>query len=104
MAKAFTKKNFQQEVLESKIPVMVDFWASWCGPCRMLGPVIDAMAETAEQNGYKIGKVNVDEEEELAARYNIMTIPTVMVFQNGRPVKQVSGVRPRAELEAMVLG
>ena len=102
MAKAFTKSNFQEEVLESSVPVMVDFWASWCGPCRMLAPVIDAMAETAEANGYKIGKVNVDEEEELAARYNIMTIPTVIVFRSGQPVRQLSGVRPRAELEAML--
>lgn len=96
MAATFTTGNFEQEVLLSDIPVMVDFWASWCGPCRMLGPVIDELA--AEADGYKVGKINVDEEPELAERYGVMTIPTVMVFRNGQPVKKSIGVQPKAAL------
>ncbi len=96
MAAKFTTGNFEQEVLSSDIPVMVDFWASWCGPCRMLGPVIDELA--AEADGYKVGKINVDEEPELAERYGVMTIPTVMVFRNGQPVKKSIGVQPKSAL------
>ncbi len=96
MAAKFTTSNFEQEVLSSDIPVMVDFWASWCGPCRMLGPVIDELA--AEADGYKVGKINIDEEPELAERYGVMTIPTVMVFKNGLPAKKSIGVQPKSAL------
>ena len=88
MAEKFTVKNFDQEVLSSPVPVLVDFWASWCGPCRMLGPVIDELA--SEADGYRVGKVNVDEEPELAERYGVMTIPTVIAFKNGQPAKNPS--------------
>lgn len=100
MAKAFNKNNFNEEVLKSDVPVMVDFWASWCGPCKMLGPVIEEIAEDAD--GYKVGKVNIDEEPELAREFGIMSIPTVIVFEGGRPVKQSMGFKPKKALEALI--
>ncbi len=96
MAKAFTTANFNEEVLHSDVPVLVDFWATWCMPCRMLGPVIDEIAE--EANGFKVGKINVDEEPELAAKYNVMSIPTVMVFKNGTVAASTVGVQPKNAL------
>ena len=100
MAEKFTVKNFDQEVLSSPIPVLVDFWASWCGPCRMLGPVIDELA--AEADGFRVGKINVDEQPELAERYGVMTIPTVIAFKNGQPVKKSIGVQPKAALLSLL--
>ena len=100
MANTFTTANFNEEVLQSDIPVLVDFWASWCVPCKMLTPVIEELAEEAE--GYKVGKVNVDEEPELARQYNVMSIPTVLVFKGGQVVKQSVGVQPKEALEDMV--
>ena len=100
MANTFTTANFNEEVLQSDIPVLVDFWASWCMPCKMLTPVIEELAEEAE--GYKVGKVNVDEEPELARQYNVMSIPTVLVFKGGQEVKQSVGVQPKEALEDMV--
>ena len=96
-----TGKNFEQEVLLAKEPVLVDFWATWCGPCRMLAPVIDEIAN--EYAGkVKVGKVNVDDERELALEYGVSSIPTVMVFQNG-DVKQTSvGYRPKEEIEQLL--
>lgn len=88
-----TAANFQAEVLDSPIPVLVDFWASWCGPCRMVAPVVAQIA--AEQEGVvKVGKVNVDEEPELARRFGVMSIPTVVVLKNGQEVERLVGVRP----------
>ena len=96
-----TVDNFEEEVLDSKIPVLVDFWASWCGPCRMLGPVVAEIAE--EMDGkIKVGKVNVDEEGELAARFGIMSIPTVMVFKNGEVTNTSVGFCPKEELLALL--
>ena len=96
-----TKQNFEDEVLKSEIPVLVDFWATWCGPCRMLAPTIAKIAE--EQEGkIKVGKIDVDEEPELAARYGVASIPTLMVFRSGIVVKASVGVQPKAAIEAML--
>ena len=94
-----TAENFEQEVLNSDLPVLVDFWATWCGPCRMLGPVIAQIAQ--EQAGQlKVGKVNVDEQPALAAEYRIASIPTVMLFREGRPAATAIGARPKSQLLA----
>ena len=95
-----TLENFEAEVVKSDIPVLVDFWAPWCGPCRMLSPVVDEIGE--ERTDIKVGKVNVDEQEELAMRFGIMSIPTLIVFKNGEPVKKTMGVQPKAAIIEMV--
>ena len=85
-----TGKNFESEVLQSDVPVLVDFWASWCGPCKILLPIIEELSN--EVTDFKVGKVNTDEEQELAARFQIMTIPTLLVFKNGELVNKSVGV------------
>ena len=95
-----TKENFESEVLASKVPVLVDFWASWCGPCRMLSPLVDEVAETAD--GFKVGKINVDEQKELAAQYDVQSIPTLIVFKNGKPAATSVGSIPKAKILALV--
>ena len=95
-----TLANFEEEVLRSDKPVLVDFWATWCGPCRMLAPTIAQIAE--EQEGViKVGKIDVDEQPELAIRYGIASIPTLKVFKNGEVVKSSVGVIPKPMIEAM---
>ena len=91
-----TKENFAQEVLQSEKPVLLDFWASWCGPCRMLSPVVDEVAE--ERGDVKVGKVNVDEQPELAGEFGVMSIPTLLVFEQGKLVRQAVGARPKASV------
>ena len=91
-----TSENFAEEVLNSAKPVLVDFWATWCGPCRMLGPVIEEIAE--ERTDIKVCKINVDEEKKLAMKYRVMSIPTVLVFKNGQVVKQSVGAVPKEDI------
>ena len=95
-----TKNNFQEEVLNSDKPVLVDFWASWCGPCRMVGPIVEEIA--AERSDIKVGKVNVDEQPELASQFRIMSIPTLMVFKDGKVVNQSMGAKPKNQILAML--
>ena len=94
------KASFQQEVLNSDKPVLLDFWASWCNPCRMLGPVLDEIA--AERPDIKVCKVNIDEQPELASRFQIMSIPTLMVVKNGQIVNQSMGARPKNQILKML--
>ncbi len=91
-----TNSNFESEVLKSSKPTLVDFWASWCGPCRALSPVVDEIA--GENPQYKVCKINVDEQPELAARFGIMSIPTLLIFNNGSVVGKSVGVRPKQDI------
>ena len=94
------KSNFQNEVLNSEKPVLLDFWAPWCGPCRMVSPIVDEIA--AERGDIKVGKVNVDEERELAGQFGVMSIPTLVVIKGGRVVNQMVGARPKSQILAML--
>ena len=94
------RNNFQGEVLNSDRPVLLDFWAPWCGPCRMVGPVLDEIA--AERADIKVGKINVDEQPELAGQFGIMSIPTLVVMKNGKVVNQALGARPKDQILALL--
>ena len=95
------KDNFKSAVLENKAPVLVDFWAEWCGPCRMVAPIVDQLAE-AFDGRVAVGKVNIDEQEELAAQFGVMSIPTFLVFKDGSVVDKMVGALPRPQLEQML--
>ena len=94
------KNNFQDEVMHSNKPVLLDFWASWCGPCRMVSPIVDEIA--AERSDIKVGKINVDEQPELAAQFGVMSIPTLVVMKNGSIANQAVGARSKVQILAML--
>ena len=94
------KSNFSEEVIHSDRPVLLDFWAPWCGPCRMVGPIVEEIA--SERADIKVGKVNVDEQPELAGRFGVMSIPTLVVMKNGRVVRQTMGARPKSQILALL--
>ena len=96
-ASAVTKANFDEEVLQSTIPVLVDFWAPWCGPCRAIGPSIDALASEYAGKA-KVVKLDVDDEVEIESRYGVKTIPTLIYFKNGQPVDTLNGAHPKAKI------
>lgn len=95
-----TKDNFESEVLKSEKPVLVDFWAAWCGPCKMVSPVIDEIAE--ERDDILVGKINIDEQMELAQKYGVMSIPTMIVFKNGEVANKNVGAIPKENIIAML--
>ncbi len=95
-----TKENFQKEVIESEKTVLLDFWAGWCGPCRMVSPIVDEIA--AENSGVKVGKINIDEQRELADAFRVMSIPTLMVMKKGEVVRQSVGAQPKQQILSML--
>ena len=95
-----TKENFNAEVLSSDKPVLIDFWASWCGPCRMVSPIVDEIAQ--ERTDIKVGKVNVDEQSELAAQFGVMSIPTLVVMKDGKVVNRSVGARPKRDILSLL--
>lgn len=95
-ALSITKNNFQEEVINSEKPVLLDFWASWCGPCRMVSPIVDEIAQ--ERPDVKVGKVNVEEQRELAAAFKVMSIPTLVVMKGGKIVNRALGARPKEQI------
>lgn len=99
-----TDANFEAEVLKSNVPVLVDFWAPWCGPCKIYSPIIEEAAKDLEGKGVKIAKMNVDENQGVAGKYGIMSIPTTMFFKNGQPVDQLVGVQSKDKIVEKLKG
>lgn len=97
----FTDANFQEEVLDSSAPVLVDFWATWCGPCRQIAPMIDELSGE-NQGSAKVGKVDVDDNQETAMKYGIQSIPTLIIFKGGEPVQRLQGVQPKAKIQEAI--
>lgn len=95
-----TNENYENEVISSEKPVLLDFWAGWCGPCKMMSPVVDEIAE--ENDDIKVGKVNVDEQPQLASKFGIMSIPTLVVIKDGKAVNQSVGVKPKESILSMI--
>lgn len=100
MVKKITRENFQKEILESSKPVLLDFFASWCGPCKMLSPIVDEIAE--ERDDIVVGKVDIDEELELANEFKVMSVPTLVVLKDGQIVNKLMGARPKSQVLAML--
>lgn len=94
----FTDQNFEQEILKSPVPVLVDFWAPWCGPCKILSPIVEEIAKDYEGKNIKIGKMNVDENPQMASQFGIMSIPTLLIFKNGQVVQQFIGVQEKSKI------
>jgi thioredoxin 1 len=101
MAKAITQREWQAEVLNSPVPVLVDFWAVWCGPCRLIAPIVEELARQYEGK-LKVYKVDVDQEQSLAMQYGIMSIPTLLLFKNGQVVEQIVGALPKGAIEQRI--
>ena len=99
-ALTINRENFNEEVLRSDKPVLLDFWASWCGPCRMVGPILEEIAR--ERPDIKVGKINVDEQQELASAFRVMSIPTLVVMKDGKVIRQSAGARPKAQILSML--
>ncbi len=95
-----TTENFEQEALNSRVPVLIDFWASWCGPCKMMGPIVDQIAEEIGTNA-KICKINIDEQRDFATKYDVMSIPTFILIKDGKEVKRLVGAMPKEELSRL---
>jgi thioredoxin 1 len=98
MELVINEQNFETEVLKSEVPVMVDFWAPWCGPCKIMGPIIEEVAKELDGKPVKVGKMNVDDNPETPGKYGIMSIPTIIIFKNGEPVEQLVGVQAKEKL------
>jgi len=102
MEHVFTDANFEEEVLKSNTPVFVDFWAPWCGPCQMMGPIVEELAKEYEGKNIKMGKCNVDENQDAAQQYEVLSIPTFLIFKDGKPVDQVVGGVQKEKLKELI--